>query len=80
MKLLMSLLGGLAGATIGLLAGTVGTFVVCGLLGEGFAQVGWIYVFFTAPLGLFLGLCLGIFLTSGSWKKERKTPQENRES
>jgi len=65
------LLACLAGAAIGLLLGTVGVFFGCLLwdkitypngvpAGGGLTAVGWIFIFITAPAGVFIGGGLGV--------------------
>jgi len=88
MKTFLPILTGIIGAIIGSLLGSIGVFYVCVLFdkinypngvpaGGGLIAIGWIFWFFTIPLGGILGGAGGFFITYSKLQKKEKKQMQN---
>lgn len=64
-SIILAVIGIALGAVIGFYA----PYFFCVLMGNGFEQVGWVFLFFTVPIGILAGGGLGCSLPLLFWAK-----------
>ncbi|QDT44948.1 hypothetical protein Pan241w_50650 [Gimesia alba] len=59
MKWILTIITAGIGMILGAVVGVYGLYFLCTLMGDGFVQAGWVFLYFTVPAGVLAGGILG---------------------